>query len=333
MSKTHRMVICLVLLLQAITQHAAASESHLGTVRGTVFDGNDALVAGATATLEGSGPEDQQTMPTNEDGVFEFHGLKPEVPYRVQVTAPGFTGWSSETVLVKADQDVVNLTGIKIQIAEVIDSVTVSASNAEIATEQVRFEEQQRVLGIFPNFYVVYDSANAVPLTPKLKFKLALKVSTDPITLGGVAFLAGINQAANTPNYVLGAKGYGQRVGAVAAGGFSDILVGGAILPSLLHQDPRYFYQGTGTTKSRARHAFASPFICRGDNGKQQPNYSTIGGGLISSALTNAYYPESNRGTGLMFQTFAINTAERLLSSFAQEFILPRFTSRGGHGH
>jgi len=85
-------------------------------------------------------------------------------------------------------------------------------------------------------------------------------------------------------------------------------MIGGAILPSLLHQDPRYFYQGTGTTKSRVLHAVSFPFICRGDNGRLQPNYSTIGGDLGSAAIANAYYPASNRGLGLFFGNFLIGT-------------------------
>ena len=168
-------------------------------------------------------------------------------------------------------------------------------TSEEIATEQVKIEEQQRVFGIIPNFYVVYDK-NAAPLTTKLKFKLALKTSIDPVTFVGVGLLAGIDQAARPPRLREGAKGYGQRYGATYADGFTDIMIGGAILPSLLHQDPRYFYQGTGTTKSRTFHALSSPFICRGDNGRRQPNYSTIGGDLASAALANAYYPASDRG-------------------------------------
>ena len=174
----------------------------------------------------------------------------------------------------------------------------------------------------------MYDSKNAVPLTTKLKFKLALRVSVDPVTIAGVAAMAGINQAANRPDFQQGAKGYAQRFGTEAAQGASDILIGGAILPSLLHQDPRYFYQGTGTTNSRLRHAMFSPFICRGDNGRLQPNYSSLGGDLASSALANTYYPQSNRGVGLVFGTFAIGTAERMLSGIAQEFVLPRFTPK-----
>jgi hypothetical protein len=73
-------------------------------------------------------------------------------------------------------------------------------------------------------------------------------------------------------------------------------MIGGAILPSLLHQDPRYFYQGTGTNSSRIRHAVLSPFVSRNDNGSWGPNYSTVGGVLASSALANLYYPRANRG-------------------------------------
>jgi hypothetical protein len=145
--------------------------------------------------------------------------------------------------------------------------------------------------------------------------------------VAGVGFLAGIQQAGGTPTYGQGAKGYGQRFGADAAGAVSDILIGGAVLPSLLHQDPRYFYRGAGTTTSRLKHALFSPFVCRGDNGKPQVNFSSLGGDLASSALSNTYYPNSNRGLGLVFGNFAIGTAERMLSGVLQEFVLRRLTS------
>jgi hypothetical protein len=108
-------------------------------------------------------------------------------------------------------------------------------------------------------------------------------------------------------------------------------MIGGAILPSLLHQDPRYFYQGTGTTESRIRHALLNPFVCKGDNGISQPNYSSIGGDLASSALSDAYYPQSNRGVGMVFTNFAIDTGERMVASLLQEFVLGKVTRRGGH--
>lgn len=121
-------------------------------------------------------------------------------------------------------------------------------------------------------------------------------------------------------------RGYGQRLGANYTTGFTDIMIGGAILPSVLHQDPRYFYQGTGTTKSRVLHALSSPFICRGDNGKLEPNYSSIGGDLAAGAISNVYYPPSDRGPGLVFGSALITTGGRMANAVVQEFVLRDLT-------
>jgi len=322
---------CLLLIslatgLPIFAQEVSAPEPQLGNISGTVLDVNGGLVPGATVTLECPSPCETQSATTSDSAAFAFRNLKLGVPYKVRASAADFDDWTSPEIVLTPDQSFVLLTGVKLQVADPTTTVTVYASTEQIAVEQVHLEEQQRVLGFIPNFYVVYDSKNAVPLTAKLKFQLAMRVARDPVTIAGIGFMAGINQTANTPNYVLGAKGYGQRFGAVAAGAFSDILIGGAILPSVLHQDPRYFYQGTGTTGSRLRHALSNPFICRGDNGRLQPNYSSIGGDLAASALQQAYYPQSNRGPGLMFGGFAINTAERELAAVVQEFILRRLT-------
>jgi hypothetical protein len=161
-----------------------------------------------------------------------------------------------------------------------------------------------------------------------MKFDLALKVSYDPVTIAGVGLVAGVRQAVDSPNYPQGAKGFGERFGATAADGFTDIMVGGAILPSLLHQDPRYFYQGTGTIRSRLRHAILSAFLAKGDNGKWQPNYSSVGGNLASAAISNLYFPKSNRGAGLVLSQFALGTGERIGANVAQEFLLGKFTHR-----
>jgi hypothetical protein len=143
--------------------------------------------------------------------------------------------------------------------------------------------------------------------------------------------VAGINQAGATLNYGQGAKGYAERFGALHANGFSDIMIGGAILPSLLHQDPRYFYLDRGTKKSGALHAISSPLICKGDNGRWEPNYSSIGGDLVSGAISNAYYPESNRGLGLVFENALVTTSGRMVNSLIQEFVLRRFTPSARH--
>ena len=299
-----------------------------GIIIGTVTDVNDDSVPGATVVLEGPALKNPRTVVSNDNGFFEFKDVEPGT-YQVTVSAQGFANWTSPAVILKPSQYEI-LTGSKLHIATALTTITVAspvASVEEIAAEQVKVEEQQRIFGVFPNFYVVYNH-NTAPLTTKLKFKLATKVLVDPVTIIGVAGFAGINQASDNPNYGQGAKGYAERFGAGYADGAIDIMVGGAILPSLLHQDPRYFYQGTGTNKSRALHALSSPFICKGDNGRLQPNYSTLGGDLTTAAIANAYYPASNRGVGLFLGNFFIATSQRALANLAQEFILRRLTPK-----
>jgi hypothetical protein len=296
-----------------------------GRITGTVTDVNDDVLSGATVVLKGPGLKDSRQVLSDDNGFFAFNQLDPGT-YHVTITGPDFADWNSPDIIVNPGQYVI-LTDCKLRIAKAVTTVSVAGSQVEIATEQVKIEETQRIFGIIPNFYVVYDQ-NPAPLTTRLKFHLALKTSTDVVTFLGIGVLAGMNQAGDTPDYRQGWKGYAERYGAGTADGFSDIMLGGAILPSLLHQDPRYYYQGTGTNKSRTIHALASPFICRGDNGRLQFNYSSIGGDLGSAALSNLYYPPSNRGAGLVFQNLALATGERMVSSLVQEFVLHRFTPK-----
>jgi Carboxypeptidase regulatory-like domain len=295
-----------------------------GIIVGTVVDVNNDPVPGASVTLQSPVLTDPRAVVSNDNGFFEFKDLEPGSPYHVIISAEGFAGWTSDEVILKPGQYVI-LTVSKLRIATALTQVNVGYSPVEIASEQVKVEEQQRIFGFIPNFYVQYDP-NAAPLTTKLKFQLAAKVAFDPVTLVGVGVFAAANQAGNTPNYRQGAIGYGERYGAAYANGFTDIMIGGAVLPSLLHQDPRYFYQGTGTNKSRALHALTSPFVCKGDNGRWQANYSTMGGDLAAAALTNIYYPPSNRGVGLFLSNFFIDTGQRAAANLAQEFILRRVT-------
>lgn len=327
--------ICLAAALAGILVLSASSQGQdtdkpelkLGSIVGTVTDVNGDTVPNATVVLEDDNASDQKTVAANGNGYFEFHEVKPGIPYQLKINAAGFSEWSSPPVRLEPSQFKI-VTDIRLQIELARTTVNVTQTPEEVATEQVKVEETQRVLGVIPNFYVVYDP-DPVPLTTKLKFRLALKVATDPITGLGVAFLSGVQQAGDTPDFGQGAAGFGKRYGANAADGFSDIMIGGAILPSLLRQDPRYFYQGTGTKKSRIGHALVHPFVCRGDNGKWQPNYSSLGGDLASSAISNLYYPQSNRGTGLVFVNFAISTAERAATSLAQEFVLRQIRWQG----
>ena len=300
----------------------SAPEPQPGHISGTVTDDNGDIVPGATVVLDGAAHIQQKAV-ANDNGGFQFDNVSPGTPVEVRIHADGFADWESSPLVLNPGQFAL-ITDIKLKLV-VESSITVTASREEIATEQVRLEEQQRVLGFIPNFYVVYDH-DAVPLTARLKFELATKVMVDPITFAGTAVVAGANQAGGSPNYQQGLKGYGERFGAIYTNDLTDIFVGGAILPSVLHQDPRYFYQGTGSTKSRLRHALSSPIIARGDNGHLQPNYSSLGGYLASGAIANAYYPQSDRGAGLVFGTFAVDFSANVANAVIQEFVLRKFT-------
>ncbi len=318
--------LALVLTASALAQKVPTPQERAGSIVATVTDPNDDPVPGATAVLQGPASSDFYTAIANENGFFELRDVRSGIPYRVTIHADGFAEWTSPSFVLEPGQYKI-LTGCKLRLEGVRTSVNVGYSAVEVATEQVAVEEKQRILGIIPNFYVTYDRDPA-PLTAKLKFQLAMKVATDPVTVMGVGFVAGVRQAADSLDFQQGAKGYGQRFGVTAANGFTDIMIGGAILPSLLHQDPRYFYQGTGTKTSRFLHAISNPFVCRGDNGHLQANYSSLGGDLASAAISNAYYPQANRGVGLVLGNFALGTSERVISSLAQEFLFRRVTTK-----
>ena len=328
MSRTQ--IVCAIFLAglfvaPAIAQKGAAAILQTGIVRGTVTDANDGIVPGADVVLKSSDIRERRTVESGDDGSYSFDDLHPGIIYHITISSRGFVTWTSPDLML-APGETRFLPESKLQPTGDGASVTVYASPQQIAIEQVKMEEQQRAFGFIPNFYVAYDR-NAVPLTAKLKFKLALKASTDPVIFAAVAFIAGADQAGDAPDYGQGAKGYGQRMGALYANGFTDIMVGEAILPSLLHQDPRYFYQGTGSKRSRVFHALASAFTCRGDNGRLEPNYSSIGGDLAAGAISNIYYPRSNRGVGIVFENALITSGGRMANGLVQEFILRRFTS------
>ena len=317
----------LLLAVPVGAQRSEAANAKAGSILGTVLDISNDPIPDATVVLEGTAGN-RLTVVTKDDGSFAFQDVTPGIVYQLNVTAEGFAEWSS-SVTVEPGQEK-TLTDVKLRILAVQRTVTVGYSSKEVATQQLKAEEQQRILRLLPNIYVTYEP-HPEPLTTKMKFELAYKGLTHPTFFGLEAAWAGVQQAANTPDWPQTGKGYAQRFGSNLAGGASEGLFANAILPSLLHQDPRYFFQGTGPKGSRAWHAMLAPFVTKGDNGASQPNYSQIGGLLISASLANAYYPESNRGPGLVFRNVGTNMGIHVALGLAQEFLLGKVTSRGKH--
>ena len=197
-------------------------------------------------------------------------------------------------------------------------------SEEQVGNEQVRAEQDkeqhQRILGVLPAFQVTNDM-NAPPLTVKAKFKLAIRGAVDPVAFLGAAAIAGIGQAENNfPEYGQGAAGYGKRVGAAYLDGFDGAMLGNAVLPSILREDPRYFRLGKGGFKKRFVHAILIPVWTKWDSGRWGPNFGNVGGNIAAGGISNLYYPASDRGVGLTFQRAAVVTATGALGNIGLEF-------------
>jgi hypothetical protein len=190
----------------------------------------------------------------------------------------------------------------------------------EQAAKQLKQEEHQRILGVVPNFNTTFIH-DAAPLSAKQKFQLAWKSSTDPVVFATAGVDAGLSQLTNDfPQYHQGMEGYAKRFGASYADTFDGSLWGNAILPTVLHQDPRYFRLGTGTIRHRLLYAIATTVICKGDNGKWQPSYSNVLGNMIAGGISNLYYPASERGVRLAYQRATTVTVEGALGAVFAEF-------------
>ena len=188
------------------------------------------------------------------------------------------------------------------------------------AEEEVHRQEHQRILGLAPNFNTS-NVKDAEPLSVKQKFELAAHSVTDPFTFLAAGFDALLSQAEDDfKGYGQGAQGYGKRFGASYLDSFDGTMIGNALFPALLKQDPRYFRQGTGSFRSRFFHAVMSTVECRNDNRKWAPNYSNVLGNLVAGGISNLYYPASDRGVGLTFERAATVTGEGAIGSVFVEF-------------
>jgi len=296
-----------------------------GRISGQVVDPKGVALAGAIVKVTRDDQSPDQQSQCDADGRFFFANITPG-PFRMSVTAEGFAAQTVSGNVPPGETYVVPQIALVIA-TEVTEIRVTPSSQIEIAEEQIREQEKQRPLGFIPNFYVSYVP-NAVPLTPKLKFKLAARTLVDPVSFGLTAAAAGLEQATRQFNgYGQGAQGYAKRYGAAYADGVTGTLIGSAILPSLLKQDPRYFYKGTGSKRSRILYALAMSVVCKGDNGRWQTNYSAILGSLASGGISNLYYPAKDReGATLTFENTLIGIGTSAAANILQEFVIRKLT-------
>lgn len=320
-------LLFLICALPALVRAQQPDEQSRTNIAGTVVDPKGTPVVGAQVKLTRQDPSrdpssGQETL-TGDDGQFSIPAVAPG-PFQLTVAAAGFATETTSGTVRPGESFVVPQ--ITLRLATEVTEVQVVLSPIEIAEEQMKEQEKQRVLGIIPNFYVSYIP-DAVPLTSKQKFRLAFRTSVDPVTFGVTAAVAGVEQATDEFNgFGQGAQGYAKRYGTAYADTVISTFIGGAILPSLLKQDPRYFYKGTGTTRQRALYAMANAVICKGDNGHWQPNYSGILGGFASGAISTLYYPPEHNETDLIVENTLIGIGATAAVNLLQEFVLRKLT-------
>jgi hypothetical protein len=317
----------------ALPEDGDSQQSGTASLSGTVIDKNGAVLEGAQVTLTGPPGSPVRTVQSGSNGQFEFTGLTPDI-YKLTVNAPGMSTFTSSDIPLRVG-DFHILPPVILSVSPVVTTVTVSGNSKQLSEEQLHIAEQQRIGGVIPNFYSSYNW-NAPPMLAKQKFQLSIRSIIDPVSFVGVAGIAGAEQYKNVfPAYGGGLEGYGKRYGAALATHVSSTLLGRAVYPSIFHQDPRYFYKGTGGIRSRVLYAISAAVVTRGDNGRWEPNYSRVLGHFSAAAISNLYYPASDRGASLVVFNGLADIGGDAVANLIREFVLKRFTShvpKGANG-
>jgi hypothetical protein len=292
-----------------------------GNIVGTILDQSGSVASGAVVRLTSADKFFSREVVSGDNGQYSFSNVPPG-RFDLSVNSTGFGDKAFSAELAPGQTYLV--APIVLSVATVVTGVKVTVDPVEVATEEVKEQEHQRVLGFIPNFYVTYHP-DAPPLTTKLKYKLAWRSSTDPVNIFGTAFFAGLQQAGDEyPEFGQGAQGYGKRYGTAYADVIASTFLSGAFFPSLLKQDPRYFYKGSGSMRSRIWRAVSNSIICKGDNGRWQANYSNIAGSFAGAAISSTYYPTTNQASVVLSNGF-IRMGESSLAGVMQEFVVRKF--------
>lgn len=295
-----------------------------GSIYGLITDVNGGIVPGATiAILDPSGAVTQQVT-ADEDGGFRIDGLSPG-RYQLRIEATGLQTFQPPEITLAAGQNY-KLPATALPIATANQTVDVVLTREQIAEGEMKDETKQRVIGIMPNFYTSYVW-DAAPLNTPQKFKLSLRACTDPWVFTRTGITAGIQQAQGTfPEYGSGVSGYAKRYGAAYGDAVVGRFIGSAVLPAVFHQDPRYFYRGTGGVPRRILHALVSAVAARTDHGNIEPNYTRTLGDFTTGYISRTWHPGGQKGVTLALEDVLYGIANAAGHNLAQEFFFKKIS-------
>lgn len=306
--------------LAAVTPSAFCQQ---GSISGVLVDESHSSVAQALVKLSVDGGPDREVK-SGDDGEFSF-GEVPSGKFRLIFTATGFSEKTITGTLQAGEALTLEQTALTVDM--LTTEVNVTQTQAEIAETQIKAAEKQRFLGAIPNFLVNYDP-DAEPLNAKQKFELTRKTFLDPSSFVITGLIAAVGQAQNShKGFGQGAQGYAKRYGSSFADFTTNLTIQKFVMPTLFKQDPRYFYRGTGSKRSRLYYALSRSVVCQGDNKRAQFCYSSVASNFGSEALTNMFYPKADRNSvGSVVQNGFIGIAGDAFSNVIEEFVAKRLT-------
>lgn len=305
-----------------------SNQPQAASINGSVAGPDGAPVIEALVTLQRDGQTVQQVR-TTDNGQFSIAGIPPGI-YQITITAQGFESQSVNAAVHPGQM--YTAPRITLGLAPLVTSIKVTPSQAEVAHYQLQNEEKQLVLGFVPNYFVTYYPHTA-PLSAKQKFQLTFKSVFNPFTLGlTTAFVGGEQAAGMYSGYGTEEKSFAKRFGAAYATLGAGAFLSDALLPSILHQDPRFYYKADGSVGSRLLYAITRSFICKGDNGHWRPDFSSVLGHFAAGGIANLYLPQQNRrGWGTTFENGMIGIGFDAVANIFQEFLVPKLTPALSH--
>jgi hypothetical protein len=187
--------------------------------------------------------------------------------------------------------------------------------------ERSGYKQTPRMFWVVPNFAAVNANTKLPPLTTRGKFVLATRDSVDYSDFTWTAILAGQAMATRSvPELGTGIKGYGRYYWRTFADGVSGTFFTEAIVPTITHEDPRYYTLGHGGFFRRFGYALSRTVITKTDSGGTSFNWSEVAGNALEAGLSNAYYPPQERGLRQTARDWGEQMESAVLNNIAKEF-------------